>query len=97
AAVFLDKLWRKVTLVAVSMVFVFFANLGRSLFLTAWAYSHGPRAIEGAVHDIAGYSVLGLTFVGLAGLVWLFNLKLGPAPEGDLSQVKGLLPKSQRF
>ncbi|MBI5769892.1 MAG: exosortase/archaeosortase family protein, partial [Verrucomicrobia bacterium] len=88
AAVFLDKLWRKVTLVAVSMVFVFFANLGRSLFLTAWAYSHGPRAIEGAVHDIAGYSVLGLTFGGLAGLVWLFNLKLGPAPEGDLSQVK---------
>ena len=31
-----------------------------------------------AVHDIAGYAVLGLTFGGLLGLVWLFNLRLAP-------------------
>ena len=79
AAVFLEKLWKKVALVASSMALVFLANLARSLFLTAWAYRHGPSAIEGAVHDVAGYAVLGLTFGGLLGLVWLFNLRLAPA------------------
>ena len=83
AAVFLEKLWKKVALVASSMALVFMANLARSLFLTAWAYRHGPRAIEGAVHDIAGYSVLGLTFGGLLGLVWLFNLRLVPVASAQ--------------
>jgi exosortase len=79
AAVFLGELWKKVALVASAMVLVFCANLARSLFLTGWAYSRGPQAIEGTVHDLAGYGVLGLTFAGLLGLVWLFNLRLTTA------------------
>jgi len=81
AATFLDKLWKKVTLVALSMLFAFVTNLARSLFLTAYAYNYGPEAIEGTVHDVAGYAVLGLTVVGLLCLLPLFNLKL--ATEAD--------------
>ncbi|MFI5357354.1 MAG: exosortase/archaeosortase family protein [Opitutales bacterium] len=76
AAVFLDRSWKKVTLVVVSMLMAFGTNLLRSLFLTAYAYNHGPAAIEGTVHDAAGYAVLGLTVVGLLGLLPLFRLKL---------------------
>jgi exosortase len=74
AAVFLDKLWKKVGLVASAIVFAFMTNLIRSLFLTAWAYNYGPEAIEGKVHDIAGYAVLGLTVIGLLCMLPLFNL-----------------------
>ena len=74
AAVFLDKLWKKIGLVASAVAFAFFTNILRSLFLTAWAYNYGPEAIEGKVHDIAGYSVLGLTVVGLLCLMPLFNI-----------------------
>ncbi|MCF7689220.1 MAG: exosortase/archaeosortase family protein [Cephaloticoccus sp.] len=82
AAVFLDRLWKKITLVALSMLFAFFTNLIRSLFLTAYAYNYGPEAIEGTVHDAAGYAVLGLTVIGLLCLLPLFSLKL--ATDSDL-------------
>lgn len=75
-AAFFDKFWKKALLVAASMGFAFVMNLGRSLFLTGWAYAHGPDAISGTVHDAAGYAVLGLTCAGLLALVWLLNLKL---------------------
>lgn len=83
AAVFLEKLWKKVLLVTSAMALAFVTNLGRSLFLTAWAYRNGPHAIEGTVHDVAGYSVLGLTVVGLLCLLPLLNLKftVGGGPE----------------
>lgn len=80
AAVYLDRLWKKIALVLASMLFAFLTNLLRSLFLTGWAYRYGQRAIEGTVHDIAGYAVLGLTVVGLLGLLPLLNVKLA-APE----------------
>ena len=75
-AVFFDRFWKKVSLVAASMVFAFVMNLARSLFLTAWAYAYGPEAISGTVHDVAGYAVLGVTCAGLLGLIPLLNLKL---------------------
>lgn len=74
-AMFLDRFWKKVALVAAAMGFAFVMNLGRSLFLTSWAYAYGPDAISGTVHDAAGYAVLGLTCVGLLALVPLLNLK----------------------
>ena len=75
AAVFLEKLWKKIALVSAALVLALLTNLGRSLFLTGWAYHYGPRAIEGTVHDVAGYAVLGLTVVGLLCLLPIFNLR----------------------
>jgi exosortase/archaeosortase family protein len=73
AAVFLDKLWKKVLLIAVALLLAFATNLLRSLFLTSWAYRHGSEAIEGRIHDLTGFAVLGLTSVGLLILLPLFN------------------------
>lgn len=81
AAVFLNRWWKKLLLVALSMLFAFCTNLLRGLFLTAWAYNHGPEAIEGTVHDVAGYAVLGLTVTGLLCLLPLLNLKLASEAE----------------
>lgn len=83
ATVFLDKFWKKVGLVASAILFAFFTNLLRSLFLTAWAYNYGPAAIEGNVHDIAGYAVLGLTVIGLLCMLPLFNLTFVSGDETD--------------
>jgi exosortase len=76
ASVFLDKLWKKIALVAASMFFAVITNLLRGIFLTSWAYNYGSEAIEGFVHDAAGYAVLGLTVVGLLCLLPIFNLKI---------------------
>lgn len=75
-AMFFERWWKKIFLVVASMVFAFVMNLARSLFLTGWAYAHGPGSINGTVHDAAGYAVLGLTCLGLLALVPLLNLKL---------------------
>jgi exosortase len=73
AAVFLDRLWKKLLLVAAAMAFAFLTNLARSLFLTGWAYAYGSDAIEGRLHDATGYAVLGLTSLGLFCLLPLFS------------------------
>jgi exosortase len=76
AAVFLDRMWKKIGLVASAMVLAFLTNIGRSLILTAWAYTYGSEAIEGPVHDVTGYAVLGVTTIGLMALIPLFNFRL---------------------
>jgi len=73
AAVFLDRLWKKLTLFGLAAALAFLTNLLRSLFLTGWAYAHGSQSIEGSVHDLTGYAVLGLTCVGLLSLLPLFR------------------------
>jgi exosortase/archaeosortase family protein len=65
AAVFLPRMWQKILLVGSSLALAFFTNLLRSLFLTGWAYAYGSDAIEGRLHDVTGWFVLGLTSVGL--------------------------------
>lgn len=72
-AVYLRSLWEKFALVAASAALTLGLNLARSLFLTGWAYWRGTRAIEGAVHDAAGYAVLAFTVAGIFGLLALFN------------------------
>ena len=69
AAVFLRSRWKQAVLVGASLVFAFLANLLRSIFLTSWAYAYGADAIEGTVHDVTGYAVLGLTVVALLCLL----------------------------
>ena len=88
-ATFFDQTWKKVTLVVASMFFAFVMNLGRSLFLTGWAYAYGPDAINGTMHDAAGYAVLGLTCVGLLLLVPLLNLKLATAADASAPSATG--------
>ena len=83
ASVFLDKLWKKVALVSVAVCFAFAMNLVRGLFLTAWAYNYGSEKMEGTVHDMAGYGVLGLTVVGLLCMLPLFSLKFVSSHEPD--------------
>ncbi len=83
ASVFLDKLWKKIALVAASMLFAVFTNLLRGIFLTAWAYNYGHEAIEGFVHDAAGYAVLGLTVAGLLCLLPLFSLRISFSDEDE--------------
>jgi len=87
SAVYLEHLWKKILLIAAAMGFSILANLFRSLFLTSWAYAYGPAAIEGSLHDITGLAVLGLTVVGLFGLLPFFSganwrrwLRLKPRP-----------------
>jgi len=87
AAVFLNRFWKKVLLVAVAMSFAVLTNLLRSLFLTFWAYQYGSQAIDahwtlpligdiGSVHDVTGFAILGVTCIGLIALLPIFNFKL---------------------
>jgi len=81
-AAFFERLWQKLVLVGAAMALAFLTNIGRGLFLTAWAYRNGAEAISGTVHDVAGYAVLGVTCTGLLLLVPLVNLQLErEAPE----------------
>ncbi|MBE6413532.1 MAG: exosortase/archaeosortase family protein [Verrucomicrobiaceae bacterium] len=80
AAALLNKLWKKIMLVMLSMFFAFLFNLVRALFLTLWAYENGAESISGFVHDAAGYFVLGMTVVGLLIFTTLFNINPIP-PE----------------
>lgn len=78
AAVFLDKFWKKILMVGMSMCFAFFNNILRALFLSIWAYQNGPESISGFVHDAAGYFVLGATVAGLLLLLPIFQLSAVP-------------------
>ncbi len=81
----LGRFWKKVFLVLMAMVFAFIMNIARSLFLSVWAYNYGPETINGDVHDITGYAVLGVTFLGLVGLLPLLNMKFewGELPRDE--------------
>jgi len=81
AAVFLNRLWKKVAMVGMAMFFAFLMNILRSIFLTVMAYARGPEWIDGAVHDITGYAVLGLTCVGLIALLPVFNFRIPELPD----------------
>ncbi len=75
AAISMDRLWQKLLLIGLSLMFAFMTNLLRSLFLTAWAYAYGSDAIEGTIHDASGFAVLGLTVVGLLCLMPLLRVE----------------------
>ncbi len=83
SAVFLDKFWKKILLVGLSMCFAFLNNLIRALFLSFWAYYNGPESISGTVHDLAGYFVMGMTVLELLALLPLFQLSAIPKEFRD--------------
>jgi exosortase len=97
AAMFLDKLWKKILLIAAAVAFAFFMNLLRSLFLAGWAYAYGSHAIEGTLHDATGLAVLGLTTLGLFLMLPLFSranwmkwLGLGAMSKGILANAENV-------
>ena len=85
--------WKKVLMVMVSMVLAFVMNIGRSLFLTTWAYNYGSDAIGddvviwgidlGTVHDLTGFAVIAPVVIGLLLLLPVFTFKW-EIPMGDL-------------
>lgn len=87
-----STLWKKVAMVAMAMVFAFLTNIGRSLFLTGWAYAHGPEAIDedvmvlgvnlGSLHDLLGYAVIVPVVLALLVLIPLFNFSFEIPEEG---------------
>lgn len=83
AAVYFNTWGKKLLLIFLGAALAVFTNILRSLFLTAWAYAYGPDAIEGTVHDVTGYAVLGVTCVLLLILVHLINHPWIPPIEDD--------------
>lgn len=85
AAVFLDKAWKKVLLLATAICMAVLMNFARSFFLTYWVYLYGDGSIDEpalwgvSVHDLAGYAVLGVTCVALLALLPLFQLSAEPS------------------
>jgi exosortase/archaeosortase family protein len=73
AAVFLPQAWKKGALIFAAVGLAYLTNIGRSLILTGVAYARGAGAIEGALHDVTGYAVLGVTFLGLLLLLRVFR------------------------
>ncbi len=88
AAVFLDKLWKKILLVGFSMVFAFINNVIRAMFLSFWAYSNGPDSISGFVHDAAGYFVMIMTIICLLLLMPIFQFSAVPPEFRDTENNK---------
>ncbi|MEC7273631.1 MAG: exosortase/archaeosortase family protein [Verrucomicrobiota bacterium] len=87
AAVYLNRYWKKICLVAAAMILAVITNLIRSIFLTFWAYNYGSEAIDehwvipllgdiGSVHDVTGMAILGFTCLGLICLLPIFNFNL---------------------
>ncbi len=76
AALFLGQLWTfalrsRLILLGAGVVFAFFCNVVRALILSFVAEKQGVGAIE-HWHDPAGFTILGVCFVGLLGLaLWL--------------------------
>lgn len=71
-----EQFWKKLTLLVAATAFALLMNLVRSLFLTGWAYRYGSQAIEGYFHDWTGLAVIGVTTIGLLGLVRALNWKI---------------------
>jgi exosortase/archaeosortase family protein len=89
AATFLNKFWKKSLLIGMALVLAFITNIMRSLFLTGWAYAYGSDAIEGTIHDVTGYAVLGLTSIGLICLLPILNFSFAKSPDADAAKTEG--------
>lgn len=97
AALFLGQLWtfpwlRRLVLIGAGVVFAFLCNVGRALLLSVVAEKNGIAAID-KWHDPAGFTILGICFVGLLGLALLLRPKMGrglaPAEQREVSGLSG--------
>ena len=66
------RLGRRVGLLIAAIVIAFIANCGRAFFLVWIAANRGVADVE-HWHDIAGYAIVGLVFIGCLGLTKWFS------------------------
>ncbi|HWW00003.1 MAG TPA: exosortase/archaeosortase family protein [Candidatus Acidoferrum sp.] len=78
--------WRRIGLVAVSVLVVLIANLARTTFLTWVAATHGLHRME-AWHDTAGILVMCILLPGLVALAHVMKRNL-PASRGAQSAAR---------
>jgi exosortase/archaeosortase family protein len=72
---------RRCVLVAVAILIAFIANCGRAFFLVWIAANRGVSQVE-HWHDLAGYAIVGLVFVGCLGLTkWLSHGRVAREPK----------------
>lgn len=103
SAIFVRGSIRKLVMLGLAAGFAIVLNILRTAFLTLWAFKHGSQSIDmdfsgnspkspefalGTVHDIAGYVAMGITFLVLAALVPVINMRLNikspeAPPPGD--------------
>ena len=78
-------------LLGAGVVFAFFCNVIRALVLAFVAEKQGLDAIE-KWHDPAGFTILGVCFIGLLGLALLLRPKLGRGLASDAASAPQSLP-----
>ena len=93
AALFLGQLWTfalrsRLVLLGSGVVLAFFCNAGRALILSFVAEKNGLDAID-KWHDPAGFSILGICFLGLLGIA----LWLRPSHGRGLTPAGSALPR----
>ena len=83
---------RRIALVIAAVAIAFIANCGRAFFLVWIAATRGVGQVE-HWHDIAGYAIVGLVFLGCLGLTRLFSRPAAtPAAPGVPARSKAALP-----
>jgi exosortase len=74
------RLGPRLALIAAAVLIAFIANCGRAFFLVWIAANRGVNQVE-HWHDIAGYAIVGLVFIGCLGLTKLLSRKKANAPK----------------
>ncbi len=85
------RLGRRLALIVAAIGIAFIANCGRAFFLVWIAANRGVNQVE-HWHDMAGYAIVGLVFVGCLGLTKLISR--GKTPPSDSSHSPSVLRPS---
>jgi exosortase len=84
------SVFRRVALVAGAVTIALFANFLRAVFLVAVAGTENISEVT-RWHDVAGYTILALVFVGTMGLAYLLGKS---EPRRQKSAIRGQTPHS---
>lgn len=64
-----DKMWKRVSLVALSIPIALFSNICRVILLSVAVFVYGTKMAQGFFHDFTGYVVFIIEF-GLLWFIW---------------------------
>jgi exosortase len=79
---------QRIILVAVALTIALVANFGRAFFLVWIAATRSLAAVK-RWHDIAGYAIVGVVFVGTIAIASALSRLEGRAPSRPLVKVRG--------